>query len=186
MKKIVYTIDWQLHVCVPTEGSRLAHGVKLKSGEVLRAPKPQQVDRFLRLWPVDGAVADWAETEDEFVARIAAKDVPTNAANTLITDAASIPTDRTFRNAWKLGISGVEIDMPMAREIKREHLRVLRKPKIDALDVDYMRADERGDIAEEQRIAILKQALRDVTANPAIEAAKTPEELKTVIPDALL
>jgi len=30
-----------------------------------------------------------------------------------------------------------------------------------------------------------EQALRDVTADPRIEAAQTPEELKSLIPEAL-
>jgi hypothetical protein len=53
------------------------------------------------------------------------------------------------------------------------------------LDTAYMRADEVGDQQEKRRIATQKQALRDVTADPRIDAAATPEELKAVIPDAL-
>ena len=57
--------------------------------------------------------------------------------------------------------------------------------KLAALDVEYQHADERGDVAEKARIAAKKQALRDVTADPAIEAAQTPEALKAVWPDIL-
>jgi hypothetical protein len=48
-----------------------------------------------------------------------------------------------------------------------------------------MRAQEQGDQAKADEIAAKKQALRDVTADPAIDAATTPDELKAVRPDVL-
>jgi len=94
-------------------------------------------------------------------------------------------TDRTFRNAWKANGGRIEVDMPKAREIHRDRLRRLRAPLLEELDVEYMRADERGDQEEKQAIRLRKTALRDVTADPAIEAAQTPDELKAVIPEAV-
>jgi hypothetical protein len=94
-------------------------------------------------------------------------------------------TDRYFRNAWKDGGDKPGVDMPKAREIHRDKLRVMRLRPLEALDTAYMRADEVGDQQEKRRIATQKQALRDVTADPRIDAAATPEELKAVIPDAL-
>ena len=40
------------------------------------------------------------ETDAEFIARIAAKDVPAGKAFKIV-DVADIPSDRTFRNAWE-------------------------------------------------------------------------------------
>ena len=54
-----------------------------------------------------------------------------------------------------------------------------------ALDIDYQRADEAADVARKREVVRRKQALRDVTDDPAIEAAQTPEELKAAIPAAL-
>ena len=108
--------------------------------------------------------------------------LPSGARNPRFVDASEIPTDRTFRNAWKADLS---VDMAKAREIRKGHLRELRAPLLAALDTAYMRADEAGDVAEKAKIAAKKQALRDVTSDPAIVAAKTPEELKAVLPDAL-
>jgi hypothetical protein len=51
--------------------------------------------------------------------------------------------------------------------------------------MQYLRADELGDTAEKQRIAALKQALRDVTDTPEIEASTTSDELKLVWPAIL-
>jgi hypothetical protein len=95
-------------------------------------------------------------------------------------------TDRHFRNAWKDdGGHKPGVHMPKAREIHRENLRRLRAPLLEAADVSYMRADESGDQQEKKRIGERKRALRDVTDDPAIEAAQTPEELKAVMPEAL-
>lgn len=148
-------------------------------------PIPTPADFFRRGWPVEGAVAEWAETEDEFVARIAAKGVPADARNVQIVDAAAIPTDRTFRNAWKSGAGCVDHDMPQCVEIQKQRLRELRAPKLAALDVEFMRAIEAGDTEKQVSIAAQKQALRDVTADPALLAAKTLDALKAVVPVVL-
>lgn len=97
---------------------------------------------------------------------------------------SDVPKDRTFREAWR-DTGKIEIDMPSARNIHRERLRALRAPKLAALDVEYQRADEAGNAANKKAIAARKQALRDVTKDPAIDAAATPEELAAIIPAAL-
>lgn len=102
------------------------------------------------------------------------------ALNPLIVDQSSVPTDRTFRNAWCVEGGAIGHDMAKAREIHRGVLRQKRKPLLESLDTEYMRADEAGDTDKKKLIAAKKQKLRDATANPAIESAKTPEELKAV------
>lgn len=97
---------------------------------------------------------------------------------------ADIPGDRYFRGAW-IDAGKIDVDMPKAREIHKDRLRRERAPLLDALDTEYMRADELGDIELKAEIAAKKQALRDITDDPAIESAKTPEELKAVRPPAL-
>lgn len=196
MQKIIYTRpDGGLSVVHPVEGARLAFFVTLSDGTVLPkgadtpafdGVKPMPVDSIFRRWPVEGAVAKWAETEDEFVARIAAKDVPSDASDVRIVDASVIPTDRTFRNAWRAcPKNGCRIDMAAAAEIHKQTLRTLRAPKLAALDVEYMRALETGDQMLQTEITAKKQALRDVTKDPAVAAAKTPEALISVVPAAL-
>lgn len=111
--------------------------------------------------------------------------LPATAISPAIVDESVVPTDRTFRNAWIKVSSTVVQDMPKCRELWRAKLRELRAPKMEALDMAYLRADETGDTTEKLRIAAQKQALRDVTADPRIEAAQTPGALKAVIPDAL-
>jgi hypothetical protein len=128
---------------------------------VVRPTSPAEEERAWAQLPPQAINPRWAEDTDE------------------------IPSDRTFRGAWKdTGV--VSVDMPKAREIHREKLRELRAPKLVALDIEYMRADERADSAEKSRIALKKQALRDVTEDPRIESASTPDELKAVLPEVLV
>ena len=104
-----------------------------------------------------------------------------------VRDASSltVPTDRTFRGAWQFNGAAVEIDMTAARDIHRDNLRAERGPKLDALDVDYMKALEDSDTAAQQAIVGVKQVLRDVTADARIDAATTPDELKALTLDVL-
>lgn len=104
-------------------------------------------------------------------------ELPKTASDVRIVEDADIPTDRTFRNAWRPDFT---IDMQKAREVVRSRIRHARTPILEALDKDYMRALEAGDTARCLEIVAKKQALRDAPANPAIEAAQTPDELKAL------
>lgn len=187
MKKVIYTRpDGGMSVFNPCEGARLAFGVLDAAGNYIAvSAKPLPVDRFMRRWPVAGVTAQWAETEDEFISRVAAKSVPADASNVQIVEPDVIPTDRTFRNAWKPDAGAVVVDMVKAVAIHKDRLREIRAPKLAALDAEYMMAMEQNDTARMQIVAARKQALRDVTADPSLTAAKTPEELKAAIPEAL-
>ncbi len=92
---------------------------------------------------------------------------------------SDIPVDRYFRNAWE-DENGIRINMPKAKDIQKDKLRKIRIPLLEALDIEYQKADEVGDTQKKKEIAVKKQVLRDVTNNPAIEAAQTPEELKLI------
>jgi hypothetical protein len=105
-----------------------------------------------------------------------------------VRDAASltVPQDRVFRGAWQFNGDAVEIDMTKARDIHRDNLRAERDPRLEALDTAWFRAAETNDTAAQLDIAAQKQALRDVTADPRIDAASTDNELKALTLDALL
>lgn len=94
-------------------------------------------------------------------------------------DLAQVPTDRTYRDAWTPNLT---VDMEKARSIQRDRVRAARAPLLQALDVEYMKALEMGDTAAMEFIAGEKQALRDAPADPRINAASTPEELKAILP----
>lgn len=89
---------------------------------------------------------------------------------------------RDYRNALVETEGGIVHDMVKARELHRDKLRTARAPILAAKDVAYIRADEVADAVAKDAIADEKQALRDVTDDPAIEAAQTIEDLRTVWP----
>lgn len=95
-----------------------------------------------------------------------------------------IPQDRTFRDAWTddLPTDSIDVDVNKAKELHKVKLRALRKPLLEALDVDYQKADEAGDLTKKSQIASKKQALRDVTK---VALPDDLEDLKDFIPDIL-
>lgn len=116
---------------------------------------------------------------------VAAQAVPAGVPYRIVADDA-LPTDRTYRNAWEIASDQRTIvhNMDKAKTIHRDIMRSVRAERFKQLDVEYMRADERGPsgIADKQAIAAERQVLRDVTDHPGIDAATTPEELKQVWP----
>ena len=120
-------------------------------------------------------------TEADAEARAMAK-IPPSAINPHFVDESAIPADRTFRNAWNADLT---VDMPKAREIHKETLRKLRAPILEQAAGDYTNADIAKDEAKKTELAAKITALRDVTDDPAIAAAQTPEQLKAAIPDVL-
>lgn len=123
------------------------------------------------------------ETEEEFLARVIKRAVPGDAVGVRIVEHTEIPTDRYFRNAWKDSGSAITIDMPKARAVHRDKLRWLRKPKLEALDVEALRNITNS--AKLAEIEARKQELRDATAFPAIDTAATPDALKLAVPSCL-
>ena len=118
--------------------------------------------------------------------------LPSDAINPRLVDEREIPTNRTFRNAWLDNGVAVDHNMVKAREIHKDHLRQAPAPKMrDQVDIDFLKSLEawlaaQPNVSLELRSTMVKkQALRDVTIDPAIEAAKTPEELIAAWPEIL-
>ena len=103
-----------------------------------------------------------------------------------VRDASSltVPADRIFRGAWAFNEAVIEVDMAKARNIHKDNLRAERKPRLEALDVDYMKALEAGSGAD--AIALQKETLRDVTEDSRIESAENPEDLKALTLETLI
>ena len=78
----------------------------------------------------------------------------------------------------------ITINLDKAKKIQKNRWRTARKPILEKLDTQFMRAVETGDTAKQQQIATQKQALRDVTTTD-LSSVTTPEELKNVWPDIL-
>jgi len=123
-------------------------------------------------------------TESDALARALAK-LPADAINPQVVDADAIPADRTFRNAWAADGKNLTTDMDKAREIHKDTLRELRAPKLALMDIEVRRAERAGNTEQVEALNAKYQLLLDVTSDPRIASAKTPETLKAVIPAAL-
>lgn len=82
-------------------------------------------------------------------------------------------------------LGACEIHMPRARLCHKQRMRARRSELWPSIDAARGIALDSKDAAALDAIALRAQALRDVTAHPDIEAAKTPEELKAVWPECL-
>jgi hypothetical protein len=95
-----------------------------------------------------------------------------------------VPTDRTFRAAYKAEGGKVVVDLEGAKAIWKNKWREARKPLLSALDIHYMKAHETGDMDKLDNITDQKQQLRDVTATD-LSGITTCEALKQVWPMVL-
>ena len=91
---------------------------------------------------------------------------------------ATKPSDRHFRNAWKLSGSTISEDMTKAKAIFKDKIRETRKPLLDAEDVVYMKALEASDSSAQAASVAKKKKLRDAPAATAIDNADTITKLK--------
>ena len=105
----------------------------------------------------------------------AIKAVPSGLSYEIVEDSA-IPSDRSFRNAWKQNSKTIETDMTKAREIHKTNIRNARTPKLTELDVEFQKALETS--ASTTDIVNKKQALRDAPADSGIASADTEAKLK--------
>ena len=110
------------------------------------------------------------------------------ATKTFITDkdgatidasTATVPSDRHFRNAWKINGSVISEDLDTAKEIFKDKIREVRKPLLEAEDVVYMKALEADDASAKTASVEKKKKLRDAPANSAIDSANTIAKLKS-------
>lgn len=93
-----------------------------------------------------------------------------------------LPADTTFRAAWRDSGQHVYHDMPTCREIHKNRIRKARAPLLLQLDVEYQRAIEENNTKYRNEVVKKKRQLRDVTDDPRIDAAQSPDELKAVWP----
>ncbi len=71
---------------------------------------------------------------------------------------------------------GFGIDMAKAKEIHKNKIREARTPLLEALDIEFQKAQETS--ADTSAIVAKKNALRDAPADSAIDAATDEAGLK--------
>lgn len=118
-------------------------------------------------------------------AELLANVIPSNATAITALEDSDVPIDRTYRGAWDIVSSKVSVDMPRARVIHMDSLRLKRNDKLKQLDTDYLKADEDNDGQLKAAIKAKKQQLRDMPNTYDLSIAATPEELKLMIPEYL-
>jgi hypothetical protein len=93
----------------------------------------------------------------------------------------SVDIDDDFFNAYEFdAVTGAKLNPDKAKVIWKNKWREARKPTLEALDIDFMKAVETGDTQKQAQIAAEKQVLRDVTD---IEIpGTTAEEIKSIWP----
>ena len=74
----------------------------------------------------------------------------------------------------------IGVNIAKARDLQKERFRQVRKPLLDALDIEYQRADEAGDSSKKTEVATKKQALGDVTNNSTLNAASSATAIRAV------
>lgn len=74
----------------------------------------------------------------------------------------------------------IKINMTKAVEIQKNRIRAERRIKFSALDIQYMKALEKGDAKTLASISEIKQKLRDAPGHASLADAKTPEALKAI------
>ena len=105
----------------------------------------------------------------------AKRDLPDGTSYEIVDDSV-IPTDRSFRNAWKQNSKTIETDMAKAREIHKTNIREARVAKFAELDVEFQKALETS--SDTTAIVAKKQALRDAPAASGISTAASEADLK--------
>jgi hypothetical protein len=100
----------------------------------------------------------------------------------VVIDNSQFPVDFDFAMALEVN-GGLKFNSDKAKAIWKNKWREARKPKLEALDVEFMKAIELGQFDKQADIGAKKQALRDVT-NTEIPG-NTSEEIKSVWPSIL-
>jgi|DEB0MinimDraft_3_1074331.scaffolds.fasta_scaffold43503_3 hypothetical protein len=73
-----------------------------------------------------------------------------------------------------VAIMGIHVNIDKAKDITKDKLRAERKPLLEALDVEFIKAQEQG--TDTSAIVAEKQRLRDITKT--VDSMTTVEQLK--------
>lgn len=91
----------------------------------------------------------------------AIKDVPEGSEYKIV---ESVDIDNDYFNAYEFDAeTGAKVNIEKAKAIHLDKFRSARSPKLQKLDIDFMKAVEANDEVKKAEIIAAKQALRDVT-----------------------
>lgn len=106
------------------------------------------------------------------------EDIPATAVSSEVVPVEDIPSDRTFRNAWKYDATKkIDIDMVKATEITHDRRRNKRDEEFAPLDIKATIPAE-AEAAEAARV-VIRRKYDDMQI--AIDNGTTAEDLKGII-----
>lgn len=108
------------------------------------------------------------------------KDVPAETPYAIVDSLEGVDND--YFDGFIYSEGEAVADIARVKNIHLDKFREARKPKLQKLDVDYMKAIEVEDHTAAAAIALKKQELRDVTKTPL---PNTLPEIKEVWPEIL-
>ena len=127
-----------------------------------------------------GGVSVVIPTGELPIEEVAKKDVPAGVSYEIVS-VDDIPSNRTFRNAWKLGDCCVEHDIDKCKELAHDKRRAKRAEEFAPYDEVIMKQIPGVDAVEAEA---KRQEIRDKYAQVQndIDAASTVNELLKVLP----
>lgn len=92
-----------------------------------------------------------------------------------------IDNTETINEINKVKNRTISINMSKAILIWKDKLRADRKPLLENLDIQYIRALERGETELIQKIVKKKEFLRDITDDPRFDNSSNIDDLKQIL-----
>jgi hypothetical protein len=99
-----------------------------------------------------------------------------------IVEENQLPDDPDFWGAWTIDC---KVDIKKAKEIWKSRMRAVRDQKLKALDIEWMKAMENGEVKVASSVAAKKQMLRDVTEREDFRKLRTLKQIKSYWPEIL-
>ena len=116
------------------------------------------------IYPLDNNTIGVLEPSPEIsIEEAIEKGVPTGKPNSIIEDNE---IDLQFVGLYEYKDGKADLNIEKAKAIHLDKFRSARSPKLQKLDVDFMKAVEANDEVKKAEIIAAKQALRDVTLTP--------------------
>ena len=127
-----------------------------------------------------GGIAVIIPTGELSIEEVAKKDVPVGVSYKIV-DSLAIPSDRTFRGAWVMGMLGcIDHDLGKCKALGHDKRRAARAEEFKPHDEVIMKQIPGADAtADEAARAAIRTKYEQVQT--AIDAATTPEDIKTAL-----
>lgn len=119
--------------------------------------------------------------QNSSIEEIVSKTIPENLEYKVIEGPTNLDSD--FLDAYDFINKEAVMNYERAKDIQKNKWRQLRKPILEKLDVEFMKALETGNTQKVQEIGSQKQELRDVTKTPLINNL---DDIKNAMPNILL